>query len=375
MLFKKKSDDRAEKQKNKGEIQNESSYEYEWLKSNYLLVDENVQIKDLKPYQKLVVIKTDEGSQKALIDYSLSEADQAFWQEQSLNGNLDIKQYNRQKEIKRYINTKLNTKVLLPYIDVKTNEVAKLANDLNSFQQNFAEFHEFDPTTTPPTFLDLSNKEGRVYWNDVKERFEKTNTFNELEEGVDDIDSVRIPIEELTKVRDNWKSVEQHLIQQEEIENEQLQSLLASTKKQLHTPVVEKEAEEKDLEELSTQTLDEEIAANQKYLDIDLNHKILNNLNQLESKIEREIALTRLKSQANTYEVANKPISFFKRPELNRDVRDDHDYQPSVVKTEKVIRNANKFYISDKNFSYQKINLRKKHPIRDLFKIVDSLYK
>ncbi|QHG90267.1 hypothetical protein [Malacoplasma iowae] len=42
-----------------------------WMRHDYILVDNNISPKDLKPYQRLIVLRKPTGEQKCVVDVSL----------------------------------------------------------------------------------------------------------------------------------------------------------------------------------------------------------------------------------------------------------------------------------------------------------------
>lgn len=64
----------------------------EWMRNYYIEVSKDFKVSDLKPFQKLIVLKTNEGDRKVVVDFSLTKNEINRLQSESLNeSTIEIK--------------------------------------------------------------------------------------------------------------------------------------------------------------------------------------------------------------------------------------------------------------------------------------------
>lgn len=138
--------------------QNRDLYIYDdgWMRSDFIVVSKNFKVKNLKPYQRLIVLRKPEGEVKCVVDKSLPFSEIERIQEKiQRNGHFNINSKNitriiphdykvQSEKIESDPEEDIETAKLLFEVETGTNEFSKNEigenNDAN-FQTNYYIFH------------------------------------------------------------------------------------------------------------------------------------------------------------------------------------------------------------------------------------------
>lgn len=181
-----------------------------WVKRHFIVVPNTTTPSQLTEYQKLIVLRKPDGEKRVVVDFSLTDAELDRLHNESLEtDNVDL----FDKNIFRIIPTNINTKEIFDSKKISSDEIEEINQILISSSEEFSKFDKNLDVEEYNSILRMNDKDVKI----IDDSFYKPSDSSTVSE-IDDIDSVVIKTDEQKALRETWKSVDEFLIEREEIE-------------------------------------------------------------------------------------------------------------------------------------------------------------
>lgn len=207
--FGQKKNNIQEEQEQQLLIENALKNRDSWIKNYFIVVPNSITPKDLKKYQKLIVLRKPEGEQRVVVDFSLTDSETERMHFESLNNDMiDI----NTKDVLRIIPTNLDTKELHKDTIIKDEDIDEIYKILTESTDEFRKMED-NSDELNNTLLRMSDDKVKI----INDNFFNASALNQ-DKDVDDIDSVVINTDEQKQLRETWSDVDDFISHEDEVE-------------------------------------------------------------------------------------------------------------------------------------------------------------